>query len=394
MSRLGIAVLGATGSVGRQALEVIAAFPERFRVVALAANRNVNAMLELVARHRPRVAALADPAAAEDLKTRLCGDSVEILAGPDEIAALSREPDVDILVAAIVGGAGLDPVFAAVQAGKTVALANKEALVMAGRLVMSEARAHGAVILPVDSEHAAAHQLLAGVDPEQVHKLILTASGGPFFGRPREELMRVTPEEALAHPNWNMGAKVSIDSASMMNKGFEIMEARWLFDLPPARIEVLVHPQSQVHAMLEMVDGSLLAQLARPDMRLSIAHALSFPGLLDLPGKLAGARAPDLTAVPGLTFHSAGEDSYPALRLCRRALEGGGGLPAVLSVADEVAVAAFLEGRIRFTEITDILARVLDAAGNPPADTIEDIKRAGCQGAELAKKICAKFNPS
>jgi len=256
---------------------------------------------------------------------------------------------------------------------------------------MSEAGAHGAVVLPVDSEHAAAHQLLAGVAPEQVHKLILTASGGPFFGRSREELMRVTPEEALAHPNWNMGVKVSIDSASMMNKGFEIIEARWLFDLPPGRIEVLVHPQSQVHAMLEMVDGSLLAQLARPDMRLSIAHALGFPGLLDLPGKLAGARAPDLTTLPGLTFHPACEDSYPALRLCRQAIEAGGGLPAILSAADEVAVAAFLERRIRFTEITDVLARVLDAADNPPADTIEDIRRAGRLGTDLAKKICSKY---
>jgi len=391
MVRQDIAVLGATGSVGRQALEVISAFPERFRVVALAANRNASAMAELVTRHHPRVVALADPLAAEDLRLRLADDPVEVVSGADNITSIGSDPDVDMIVAAMVGGAGLDPVLEAVRAGKTVALANKETLVMAGRLVMSEARAHGAVILPVDSEHAAAHQLLAGVKREQVGKLILTASGGPFFGRSREELERVKPQEALAHPNWNMGAKVSIDSASMMNKGFEIIEAHWLFDLPAERIGVLVHPQSRVHAMLEMVDGSLLMQLARPDMRLSIAHALGFPELLDLPGKLPGARAPELTGMPGLAFYPAGEKDFPALGLCRQALEGGGSLPAVLSVADEITVAAFLEGRIGFTSIIEILARVLDQAHDSPAETLDDIKRAGRQGAELAKKICAEY---
>jgi 1-deoxy-D-xylulose-5-phosphate reductoisomerase len=388
--RLGVAVLGATGSVGRQALEVIAAFPERFQVIGLTANENVETMEGLVDAFRPRLAAMVDERAAGELDERLGGKSeARIESGSGCLLDLACAEQVDLVVAAIVGRAGLPPVYSAVRAGKTVALANKESLVMAGGLVMSEAKRSGASIVPIDSEHAGAHQLLSCVPDDQVRRLILTASGGPFFGRSRRELAKVTAREALAHPNWEMGAKISIDSATMMNKGFEIMEARWLFELQPERIDVLIHPQSLVHALVEMVDGSILSQMAAPDMRGPIAYALGFPERLDLARRLSGFHPPDLARAGELGFYPADEREYPAIRMCRDALGREGGMPAALSVADEVLVEAFLQGRIGFNDITDMLQEVLERMRPISIRHLQDVLDAGEQGAELARGIVA-----
>jgi 1-deoxy-D-xylulose-5-phosphate reductoisomerase len=386
--RLRIAVLGATGSVGRQALEVIAAFPERFDLVGVSANRSTEAMETLIRVHRPSRAVMVDHQAASDLEQRL-GTSVEvdIQTGAQSLQSLAVSPDVDLVLAAIVGRAGLPPVVAAVRSGKKIALANKESLVMAGELIMREAGKYRSTILPVDSEHAAAHQLLAHVPADQVRKLILTASGGPFFGRSRKDLAQVTAKEALAHPNWEMGAKISIDSATMMNKGFEVIEARWLFDLTEERIRVLVHPQSLVHAMVETVDGSVLAQLAEPDMRVPVAYALGYPQRLDLPARLENTRTMDLCREDGLQFRSASEQDYPALEICRRALRLGGGVPAAVSVADEVLVDAFLHERIGFLDITTMLGGVIDRVPVTPIHSLQDAMQAGEIGARLATEI-------
>jgi 1-deoxy-D-xylulose-5-phosphate reductoisomerase len=390
-----IAVLGATGSVGRQALEVLMAFADQFEVVGLAANENSSQMAELVKRHKPRLVAMASSQAADQLRNLLDDDDrVEIIAGPDSLTDMACDPEVELVLAAVVGRAGLAPTFAAVQAGKTVALANKESLVMAGELVMKEARARQVEILPVDSEHAAAHQLLASVERDQVNKIVITASGGPFFGCSRQELSQVSAQQALAHPKWDMGAKISIDSATMMNKGFEVIEARWLFDLAPEQIGVLVHPQSLVHAILETIDGSAVCQMAVPDMRGPIAYALGYPNRLNLRKRLENFEPLDLLLLNQAGFHQAHENDYPALALCRQALEQGGGAAAALSVADEVVVAAFLEGRIGFNEITDILKGTMDRFQNAPIASITDVLQAGEQGASLANALVDESKPS
>jgi 1-deoxy-D-xylulose-5-phosphate reductoisomerase len=388
---LAVVVLGATGSVGRQALEVVAAYPERFRITGLAANTSSEAMAELVRLHRPEVAGMADPAAAGDLRGRLQGaDGVRVMSGPACLEEMARSGGSDLVVAAMVGRSGLAPVMAAVEAGKRVALANKETLVMAGELIMATAAAHGASLLPVDSEHAAAHHLIRAAGPERVRRVVLTASGGPFLGRSRDELRTVTAREALAHPNWNMGAKISIDSATMMNKGFEVMEARWLFGMQPGRIDVVIHPESVVHALVETTDGAVLAHLSSPDMRVAIAHALAFPDMLDLPGQLPGFMPLDLAGLGRLSFEPASPGSFPALDLCRAALDAGGAAPAALSVADEVAVEAFLQGRIGFTDILAILSEVLDNVAPAPVNSLDDAIAAGDQGARLAGELVAR----
>ncbi len=385
---LGVIVLGATGSVGRQALEVIEAFPERFRLVGMSAHSRTKDMIRLIERHRPQRVCMVSKTAAAELRAQVSVSAkVQIETGPESLVDLVLADDADLVLAAIVGSAGLPPVYAAVRAGKTVALANKEALVMAGELVMAEAEKHQARILPVDSEHAALHQLLAGLRRPQIRKLVLTASGGPFFGRPRSELLGVTAQEALAHPNWKMGAKISIDSATMMNKGFEIMEARWLFDFSTEDIEVVVHPQSQVHALVETIDGAVLSQVAAPDMRGPIAYALAYPDRLDLPGRLDNVRAPDLFRESGWTFHAANGDKFPALDLCKRALTAGGGTPAALSVADEVVVEAFLADRISFPAIVELLSEVLERIRPSSIRDLRDVADAGQQGAELASAL-------
>jgi 1-deoxy-D-xylulose-5-phosphate reductoisomerase len=381
---LGIVILGATGSIGRQTLEVIAAYPDRFRVVGLSANQNAEQMAELAAVHRPETVALVDARAADRFE-KLSGRPAE--SGRGSLVRLATAEAADMVVVAVVGQAGLEPVHAAVQAGKRVAIANKESLVMAGELIMREAQARGAEILPVDSEHAAVRQVLAAVSPEQVRRVILTASGGPFLGRSREELEKVTAEQALAHPNWDMGDKVTIDSATLMNKGLEVIEARWLFDIPPERIDVVIHPESIVHALVETQDGAMIAQMAVPDMRAPIAYALGCPDRLDLPERIKGCERLSLSSIAKLTFSEPDDSTFPAIRLCRQAQTRGGGVPAALSAADEEVVAAFLDDRIRFTDIPDILARVLSEIPDQPVQSLGDVLEAGRQGADLARKL-------
>jgi 1-deoxy-D-xylulose-5-phosphate reductoisomerase len=340
-----LALLGSTGSVGEQVLAVAEAFPERYRVVALAAGRNVDKLAEQVRRFRPERVSLADSAGAEALRARLGDAGVEILCGAEGLEAVAVHPS-DLLVSGLVGAVGLAPTLAAIRAGRDIALANKEVLVMAGALVLREVQAHGVTLLPVDSEHSAIFQALSGQRREDVARLILTASGGPFRGWERERIARASVEEALAHPNWEMGPKISVDSATLMNKGLEVIEARWLFDMPPERVDVVVHPQSIVHSLVEFHDGSVLAQLGLPDMRIPIAVALAHPERLplDLPRL-------DLAALGRLDFEAPDRKLFPCLDLAFAALAADEAAPAVLNAANEVAVAAFLEGRIGFAGI-------------------------------------------
>jgi 1-deoxy-D-xylulose-5-phosphate reductoisomerase len=360
-----LAILGSTGSIGVQGLDVVSRFPDRFQVVALAAGRNVARLAEQVARFRPAVVSVADPAAAKELRGRVPA-SVEILCGDDGPVEIARRADVDFVLAAISGGAGLRSTAAAVEAGKTIGLANKESLVLAGELLMARAAAVGATVLPVDSEHSAIHQSLVGHNRDEVRRLILTASGGPLRAVPAGELPDVTPARALKHPNWSMGDKITIDSATLMNKGLEVIEARWLFDVEPRRIDILVHPESVVHSMVEYVDGSVVSQLGTPDMRGPISYAMGHPGRLplDLPPL-------DLALLGRLTFEQPDPERFPAFTLAYRALERGGTAPAVLSGADEAAVGAFLAGRCRFTEIASICAEVLEAHRPEPVQSVD-----------------------
>ncbi len=361
-----VTVLGATGSVGRRTLELVTRFPERFRVAGLAARgSNVALMAEQVRAHRPEAVALLDAAAVDRLARELSPPRPELLAGPDGLVALAAGVKADIVVSALVGGAGLLPTLAAIRAGRTVALANKEALVMAGAIMTRAAREHGVQLLPVDSEHSAIFQCLAGARAREVKRLVLTASGGPFAGWSREALERATVAEALRHPTWRMGAKITIDSATLMNKGLEVIEAHWLFGMPYDRVDVVVHPQSIVHSLVEFVDGSVLAQLGMPDMGIPILYALSFPERLPCP-----APTLDLVRVGALTFQAPDLDRFPCLALARQAGLAGGGAPVVLNAANEVAVAAFLDGRCGFMEIPRLIARALEAYAGARADDL------------------------
>ena len=350
-----LAILGSTGSVGEQALAVVESFPERYRVVALAAGRNLEKLAQQVRRFRPELVSVADPALVAPLRERLGGARIEIAAGAEGLAAVAAHP-ADWVLSALVGAAGLAPTLAAIRAGRHVALANKESLVMAGALMLREARACGATLLPVDSEHSAIFQVLAGQRREDVSRLILTASGGPFRTWDAARIARATVEEALRHPNWEMGPKITIDSATLMNKGLEVIEARWLFDAPPEQVEVVVHPQSIVHSLVEFQDGSVLAQLGLPDMRVPIAVALAHPERLplDLPRL-------DLAALARLEFEDPDRKRFPCLDLAYQALGGAEAAPAVLNAANEMAVAAFLAGRIPFPAIAAANAAVLEA---------------------------------
>ena len=349
-----IVVLGSTGSVGEQSLEVAAAFPDRYRVVALAAGSKVVKLAEQVRRHRPERVSVATPEGAAALREALAGHEVEIGVGESGLQAVA-ESDADLVLAAIVGAAGLRPTLAALRAGRDVALANKEALVMAGALVLREARASGAALLPVDSEHSAIFQALGSQPRENVSRLILTASGGPFRTWSNARIASASVEEALNHPNWEMGPKITIDSATLMNKGLEVIEARWLFDIPPERVDVVVHPQSIVHSLVEFVDSSVIAQLGLPDMRVPIAVALAHPGRLplDLPRL-------DLAAIGELTFETPDRKRFPCLELAYKALSGDEAAPAVLNAANEVAVEAFLAGNTSIPGIAATVSAVLD----------------------------------
>ena len=374
-----IAILGSTGSIGTSALSVVDTHPGRLEVVALAAGNNVQLFAEQVRKYCPRVAALASARGAEALKT-LCDGPVEIGAGPEALIAVATCPDADIVLCASSGTAALEAVLAAIEHGKTIALANKEVLVMAGGLVMEAARRKGVAVLPVDSEHNAIHQCLHGRDPAEVRRLVLTASGGPFRGRTRDALRHVTAADALKHPTWQMGQKITIDSATLMNKGLEVIEAHWLFGVPASKIEVVVHPQSIVHSMVELVDGSLIAQLGITDMRLPIQYAFSYPDRWD-----AAVPFLDLTRIGALEFHEPAWDDFPCLRLAYRALEADRSLPIVLNAANEVAVASFLEGLLAFTDIPELIARTMDAHVPSPATTLDQVRRIDAWARERAE---------
>ncbi len=357
-----ITVLGATGSVGLSTLDVIARHPDRYQVFALTGFSRTSELLALCLRHTPRFAVLPTQDIARKLQDDLAaaGLDTRVLVGERGLCEVAAHPQVDTVLAAIVGAAGLRPTLAAVEAGKKVLLANKEALVMSGALFMQAVRHSGAVLLPIDSEHNAIFQCLPvdyarGLGPVGVRRILLTASGGPFRETPLAELHDVSPEQACAHPNWSMGRKISVDSASMMNKGLELIEACWLFDARPEQIEVVIHPQSVIHSMVDYVDGSVIAQLGNPDMRTPIAHALAWPGRID-----SGVAPLDLFSIARLDFQAPDENRFPCLRLARQAAETGDSAPAMLNAANEVAVAAFLDRRIRYPEIASMIDEVLN----------------------------------
>jgi len=365
-----VAILGATGSIGASALDVITRHPGRFRAYALTANRRVDVLAELCARHRPAWAGIADPRLAPELERRLreAGVAARVAAGEQGLAEIAARAEVDSVVAAIVGAAGLRATLAAAGAGKKLLLANKEALVCAGPLFMETVRRHGATLLPVDSEHNAVFQVFERERRHAIERIVLTASGGPFREREHADMEDVTPEQAVAHPNWRMGAKISVDSATMMNKGLEVIEAHHLFELPSERIDVVVHPQSVVHGMVCYSDGSVLAQLGSPDMRTPIASALGWPDRIAAPSPRL-----DLAALARLTFEAPDPGRFPALALARAALAAGGTAPTVLNAANEIAVAAFLARQIGFLDIARTVERVLDAFPSRALRDLEDV---------------------
>ncbi|MDY6829749.1 MAG: 1-deoxy-D-xylulose-5-phosphate reductoisomerase [Pseudomonadota bacterium] len=387
-----LVVLGSTGSIGVSTLEVAALHPQRYRVFALTAHTNHADLYTQCLRHQPRFAALADPAAAAVLARRLAqaGSPVKVLAGPGALCEVAKAPEVDVVMAAIVGAAGLLPTLAAVQAGKKVLLANKESLVMGGELFMAAVEQSGAQLLPIDSEHNAIFQCLPPLAPggstaactAEVRKILLTASGGPFRQRDPRTLDSVTPEEACAHPNWRMGPKISVDSATMMNKGLELIEACHLFQVEPECVEILVHPESVVHSLVEYVDGSVLAQLGNPDMRTPIAHALAWPERIE-----SGVARLRLDQIGALHFEPPQWASYPCLSLAIEAAKVGGTAGAVLNAANEVAVEAFLSGGLAFTQIPHVLTRVLARLPPQPVHSLEQVLGADQAARELARRI-------
>ncbi|KXS39695.1 MAG: 1-deoxy-D-xylulose-5-phosphate reductoisomerase [Halomonadaceae bacterium T82-2] len=381
-----VTVLGATGSIGTSTLDVIARHPERYRVHALTAGSRRESLLEQCRVHRPAVAVLAREADAAWLRERLAAADIatEVRAGEAALVEVAEAGEVEVVMAAIVGAAGLLPTLAAVRAGKRVLLANKEALVMSGALFMDAVARHDAVLLPIDSEHNAIYQCLPpdrddGLAGAGVTQLLLTASGGPFRGWTPDALAGVTPEQACAHPNWSMGRKISVDSATLMNKGLELIEACWLFAARPEQIQVVVHPQSVVHSMAAYSDGSVIAQLGNPDMRTPIAYGLAWPERID-----AGVELLDLFQVARLDFEPADERAFPCLRLAREAMRAGGTAPAVLNAANEVAVAAFLDGRLGFTAIAEVVEAVLEACPAVPADSLEQVLAEDARARRLA----------
>ena len=383
-----ITVLGATGSIGLSTLDVIARHPDRYQVFALSGYSRLAELLALCIKHRPQLAVVPDERAASQLQAdlRAAGLNTEVLVGEVGLCQVSSAPEVDSVMAAIVGAAGLRPTLAAVNAGKKILLANKEALVMTGDLFMQAVRRSGSVLLPIDSEHNAIFQCLPqdfarGLGNVGVRRILLTASGGPFRETPLAELEHVTPDQACAHPNWSMGRKISVDSASMMNKGLELIEACWLFDARPDQVEVVIHPQSVIHSLVDYVDGSVLAQLGNPDMRTPIANALAWPERID-----SGVAPLDLFAVARLDFQRPDEQRFPCLRLAREAAMAGNSAPAMLNAANEVAVAAFLDGRIRYPQIARIIEDVLNSEPVVAVDELEAVFAADSKARMLAEQ--------
>ena len=394
-----VAVLGATGSIGASTLDVIGRHPDRYRVHALTANTGAEKLLPLIERFRPVYAVLRDPAAAARLRGSLRDKAIatEVLTDADGLARVAADPAVDIVVAAIVGAAGLESTMAAVRAGKQVLLANKEALVMAGRLFMAAVAESGATLLPLDSEHNAIFQCLPaglglpaqqrrGLAPLGVRRILLTGSGGPFRNTPLGEFADITPERAIAHPNWSMGPKISVDSATMMNQGLELIEACWLFDARPEQVQIVVHPQSVIHSMVEYVDGSILAQLGNPDMRTPIAHALAWPERID-----SGVASLDLIAQARLDFQAPDVQRFPCLRLATAAIQRGGSAPAVLNAANEVAVAAFLARELRFTDIATVIEQVMAELPTVEPRSLVDVQNADRDARGIASALVARL---
>lgn len=377
-----IAILGSTGSIGTQTLDVVRQYPSEFSVYALSAHRNVELLIQQALEFNPAVVCIADESCYVRLRDALSDLPIKVMAGKNSISEMVILPAIDVVVAAMVGYAGLQPTMQAIRAKKVIALANKETLVVAGEIICRLAQRYKVPILPVDSEHSAIYQCLVGEDRNRVEKLLLTASGGPFRTFTHDQMLRVTAAQALQHPNWDMGAKITIDSASMMNKGFEVIEARWLFDIPVERIQVLVHPQSVVHSAVQFVDGSVKAQLGTPDMRIPIQYALTYPERWqsDVPRL-------DLFATNNLSFEAPDVERFPNLRLAYEAIEKGGNIPCVLNAANEVVNQAFREGKCGFLQMSDVIAKAMDRASYIANPTYEDYVQTDAEVRRIALEI-------
>ncbi|MCF7987738.1 MAG: 1-deoxy-D-xylulose-5-phosphate reductoisomerase [Methylovulum sp.] len=386
----GICILGATGSIGVSTLDVIARHTDQYKVIALTANNNVQGLFEQCLAHQPEYAVLVDDNKAQELKNCLKASAfpdITVLSGADALTYVATLPQVHSVMAAIVGAAGLLPTLAAAKASKTVLLANKEALVMSGDIFMQAVADSGAHLLPIDSEHNAIFQCMpagyqTGMVTKQARRILLTASGGPFRQTPLEELAHVTPAQAVAHPNWDMGKKISVDSATMMNKGLEMIEACLLFNMSPEQIQVVIHPQSVIHSMVDYVDGTVLAQMGTPDMRIPIAYSLAWPERFE-----SGAQALDIFKVARMDFEAPDLERFPCLRLAYEAIHAGGIMPTVLNAANEIAVQAFLDGDLRFTDIATVIAHCMQTMTSQPADSLETILTADNQTRDLAKQF-------
>ncbi|HLW81703.1 MAG TPA: 1-deoxy-D-xylulose-5-phosphate reductoisomerase [Candidatus Acidoferrales bacterium] len=384
-----LSILGSTGSIGRQCLKVVDSLPGRFEVVAIAAGSNIELAAEQAIKYRPKVVSVATCEGAKELRERLSVAKLmqmpEILCGSEGMERVATHPDAEMVLSAAVGVVGLPATYKAVQQSKNLALANKEVLVAAGELVMAEAERQKRAVLPVDSEHNAIHQCLRAGEPREVKKLILTASGGPFRKTPASKLKDVTPEQALAHPNWKMGKRITTDSATLMNKGFEVIEARWLFAMRPEQIDVVIHPQSTIHSMVEFVDGSILAQLGPTDMRMPIQYALTYPERV-----ASNGFALDWSSLKKLDFEPVPLKKFPCLKLAKQAMEAGGAAPCALNAADEESVAAFLEGRLAFTGIAEVIGRVLERMPAIALHGMDDVLNADREARRIAREEIEK----
>lgn len=388
-----ITILGSTGSIGESTLDVIARHPNRFRAFALTANQNVEKMLSQCQRFQPRYAVMLDRESAKQLASAIQAARIdtEVLSGIESLEKVASLPEVDAVMAAIVGAAGIRPTFAAARTGKLVLLANKETLVMAGRIFMDLVKQHNATLLPIDSEHNAIYQSLphhfnGNLSTNGISRILLTASGGPFRCTPLATLEKVTPEQACAHPNWDMGQKISVDSATMMNKGLEVIEAHWLFDAPPDKIQVVIHPQSVIHSMVAYVDGSVIAQLGNPDMRTPIAHAMGYPERIE-----SGVPALDMFKVAHLDFEEPDFKRFPCLGLAYQALASGGNMPAVLNAANEIAVESFLKERMKFTAIPAMIEHVMQTVQQEDMTTLEDVLKTDTLARDVAREWLANL---